>query len=67
MGTNREKLEEVGRELGSVLKPVRSLEAIPPLALQAILGCLNLHVDSDGDCDTLEAEEQERNLGSCEG
>lgn len=62
MGTKREKLGEVGREQGSALEPVRSLEAIGPLAFQATLGCLHCRVDLDGDCGNPQAEKLERNL-----
>lgn len=59
---NREKKEEVGRKLESIPEPVESLEFISSLALWAILGCLNHHLDLDVKCANLEAEEQETNL-----
>lgn len=59
MGTNWEKLGEVGGELDSALGPARSLDVIPSLALQAVVGCLNCHLDMDRECGSQEAEGQE--------
>ena len=61
VGTNREKLGEVGGELDSALGPVRSLEVITSLALQGILGCLNHRLHLDRECGGQEAGGQEMN------
>ena len=56
------KLGNMGRELDSILEPVRSLPGSPSLAFWAFPGCRMHHFDVKRECGSLEAEEQETNL-----
>lgn len=58
MVTNRDKSGGISSELDSILKSVGSLDMITSLALQAIPGCSNHHLDLDAECGSLWATDR---------